>query len=130
MVSVFLEAVKRISVFMIISQTFLHLGIGVKYEKYVKFVISFMIVAQLIFSFSAYFSQKEHIFSSVLKEEYDTQWEDYMQEIEKNFETNQLELKAGWKKDDVTDDEKIEREKKNGSNQKIAIDKIVVSVGR
>ena len=130
MFSVFIEAVKRISVFMIISQTFLHLGIGVKYEKYVKFVISFMVVAQLIFSFSAYFSQKEHIFSSVLKTKYDIQWEDYMQEIEKNFENKQLELKSGWKENNVADNEKIKREKKNSRNQKIVIDKIVVSVGR
>ena len=130
MFSVFLEAVKRISVFMIISQTFLHLGIGVKYEKYVKFVISFMVVAQLIFSFSAYFSQKEHVFSKVLKQEYDMQWEDYMQEIERSFENNQLEWKSEWKENNIADKEKMERENQKDKNRKIVIDKIVVSVGR
>ena len=130
MFSIFFEAVKRICVFMIISQTFLHLGIGVKYAKYVKFVISFMVVAQLIFSFSAYFSQKEHIFSSVLKQEYDAQWEEYMQEIERTFETKQLELKAGGLNNNIFNEEKSEKEEKSGSRHKIIIDKIVVSVGR
>ena len=41
MLSVFIELVKRVGIFVIIGQTILHFGIGKEYEKYMKLVISF-----------------------------------------------------------------------------------------
>ena len=58
------------------------------------------------------------------------QWEDYMQEIERSFENNQLEWKSEWKENNIADKEKMERENQKDKNRKIVIDKIVVSVGR
>ena len=92
---IFIDAVKRMSIFLIISQTIMHFGIGEKYEKYVKFVVSFMLVAQMIFSFGAYFQNKESHFGAFSKQGYYEKWEEYLCEVEKNYEKQQRELEQG-----------------------------------
>lgn len=51
----FIFLVKRIGIFLIIGQTILHFGIGAGYEKYVRVVISFMVVAQLAAGILSFF---------------------------------------------------------------------------
>ncbi|MBR5597892.1 MAG: hypothetical protein IKW30_10850 [Lachnospiraceae bacterium] len=131
MFSLFLDAVKRITIFLIISQTFLHLGIGVKYEKYVKFIISFMVIAQLFFSFGSYLGQKEKFFSSVLTQDYYKQWDEYMDKMEQTYEIKQEEVEKRIEKTNIYVSEEQENEEgteaENDKHHKISIEKIVVS---
>lgn len=129
MFAYFLEAVKRITIFLIISQAFLHLGIGVKYEKYMKLVISVMVVAQLIFSFIAY-AHKDGIFTPVLEEKYYEQWDLYMEEMEKIYEIKEKELEQNITVDDNADKKETENKTTKQNLQKIIIPKIVVSDGK
>lgn len=93
MLSVFFELVKRVGIFMIIGQTILHFGISKEYEKYMKMVISFMVAAQIIFSFGAYFCQ-DSFYTLILdtKEYYET-WDKNRKEIEEALWQHQEELK-------------------------------------
>lgn len=75
---------------MIISQTLLHLGIARKYEKYIRLVISFMVAAQVIFSFAAF--SRVHKKPEVLEEGFMEAWEGEMQEFEKEMEEIQKKI--------------------------------------
>jgi len=84
MVTVFLEMVKKVGIFMIISQTLLHLGIARKYEKYIRLAISFMIAAQMIFSFAAFSKIQNKV--EYQKGNFMEEWEEEMQGFENNME--------------------------------------------
>ena len=90
----FVENLKRLSVFIIVSQTILHFGVGRKFEKYIKLVFSFMIVAQLVFSFIAYFDFEEGIVEFMSQENYYQRIEEYLGELEKEYEVQQSELES------------------------------------
>lgn len=88
MLSVFLEMVKRVGIFIIIGQTILHLGIGKEYEKYMKLVISFMVAAQIVFAFGVCFnSQGAEVWK--WEEEYYENWNRNMKALEEEFQKTQ-----------------------------------------
>jgi len=85
LLSVFLDLVKKVGIFVIIGQTIQHFGISKKYERYVKLVISIMVVAQIVFSFGIYVKQfqKQGIFVS--GSEYRKEWEINMGKVEEKM---------------------------------------------
>lgn len=92
MFSVFMELVKRVGIFVIISQTILHFGISKKYEKYMKLVISFMVAAQIVFAFGGYLGQDEKMGYFMSGEEYLEKWNVNMLEVEERIEESRTEM--------------------------------------
>ena len=93
MFSVFLEEMKQLTVFMIVGQTILHFGVGKKFERYVKLILAFMVVSQLVFSLGSYFSSKSDIWRPLSKQEYYAKWEEYVTELEEKIEKQQSSQK-------------------------------------
>ena len=90
----FVENLKRLSVFIIISQTILHFGVGRKFEKYLKLVFSFMVVAQLVFSIGSYFDFENGLVEFISQEKYYQRLENYMGSMEQEYEVQQKELES------------------------------------
>lgn len=121
MFAVFLENLKRLSVFIIISQTILHFGVGRKYEKYVKLVLSFMVIAQLVFSLTSYFYSGNRLRDGFSKEKYYLQWEEYMKGFEKEYTILQDDFENEIQRKNM-DEEYVEE----GEVESITIEKIVI----
>ena len=119
MFSIFVENLKRLSVFIIVSQTILHFGVGRKFEKYLKLVFSFMIVAQLVFSISAYFEFEEGIVEFISQENYYQRIEEYMGGLEKEYEIQQSELE-----DRLQEIYEVENKSDKGEAGSIRVDRI------
>lgn len=121
MLSLFLENLKRLSIFIIISQTILHFGVGRKFEKYIKLILSFMVVAQLVFAISSYFNLDRGVMRGISKENYYEQWEQYMSALEEEYKIQQssmgqsLSEKFVWREED-----------KEGEKGSIRVDKIEI----
>ena len=115
----FVENLKRLSVFIIVSQTILHFGVGRKFEKYLKLVFSFMIVAQLVFSISAYFEFEEGIVEFLSQENYYQRIEEYMGGLEKEYEIQQSELE-----DRLQEIYEVENKSDKGEAGSIRVDRI------
>ena len=94
MLQLFVENLKRLSVFIIVSQTILHFGVGRKFEKYLKLVFSFMVVAQLVFSIGAYFDFEHGIQEFISQDNYEQRLEEYMGRLEQEYELHQSELES------------------------------------
>ena len=94
MLQMFVENLKRLSVFIIISQTILHFGVGRKFEKYLKLVFSFMVVAQLVFSIGSYFDFENGFVEFISQEKYYQRLESYMGNLEQEYEVQQKELES------------------------------------
>ena len=119
MFSIFVENLKRLSVFIIVSQTILHFGVGRKFEKYLKLVFSFMIVAQLVFSISAYFEFEKGIVEFLSQENYYQRIEEYMGGLEKEYEIQQSELE-----DRLQEIYEVENKSDKGEAGSIRVDRI------
>lgn len=122
MLSLFLENLKRLSVFIVISQTILHFGVGRKYEKYIKLILSFMVVAQLVFAISSYFDlESGFMMRGMAKEKYYEQWEQYMVGLEEEYKLQQSSL-------DQRLEEKYKNNDKNnkGESSGIKVNKIAI----
>ena len=94
MLQMFVENLKRLSVFIIISQTILQFGVGRKFEKYLKLVFSFMVVAQLVFSIGSYFDFENGFAEFISQEKYYQRLESYMGNLEQEYEVQQKELES------------------------------------
>ncbi len=125
MFSVFLELVKRVGIFVIIGQTVLHFGISKEYEKYMKLVVSLMVVAQVIFAFGSYGKKDGTNSFMVSSEEYYERWEENMKELEKEFENRQELLNQNLEQRFQKKDGK-ETEEQGISINEIRIEKIVI----
>ena len=126
MFAVFLEDMKQLTIFMIVGQTILHFGVSKRYEKYVKLILAFMIVAQLVFSIGAYFSSKAAVWKPLSEEEYYEKWEEYAKELENKAISAQTEGEIE-DKDIARKDIGLEEDKEEGENNKIIIDKIWIN---
>lgn len=82
MFQIFLDMSKKVGIFMIISQTLLHMGIAKTYEKYIRLIISFMVAAQIIFSFISFGQIERQDFFTFMKEDFQMQWENKLAEFE------------------------------------------------
>lgn len=124
MLSVFIELVKRVGIFVIIGQTILHFGIGKEYEKYMKLVISFMVVAQIVFAFGVYFNKEQ---SAVWgrKEEYYESWNRNMKALEEEFQKKQLSVSTRLQ-ERFEAQSVMTQEEENNNRSSIRIEKIVV----
>ncbi len=121
MLSLFLENLKRLSVFIVISQTILHFGVGRKYEKYIKLILSFMVVAQLVFAISSYFDLDIGFIRGISKENYYNQWEQYMVGLEEEYKLQQSSL------DQRLEEKYIRKDENNkGENVGIKVEKIAI----
>lgn len=92
MLSVFLELVKKVGIFVIVGQTIQHFGISKKYERYVKLVISIMVVAQVVFAFGIYVKQFQKQGILVSGSEYQKEWEVNMDKVEEKMKDYNLML--------------------------------------
>ncbi|MBQ9990769.1 MAG: stage III sporulation protein AF [Lachnospiraceae bacterium] len=100
MTEIFTDLAKRMVIFLIAGQTFLHFGMGKPYERYVKLTISLMLVAQLVsavFSFLPSFHPgrgenpaKEELIS------FEEQWKSNQEEFEKKLYQQQSRLEKEW----------------------------------
>ena len=121
MFSVFLELVKKVGIFVIIGQTIMHFGIGKKYEKYMKLVISFMVAAQIIFAFGIYLKQDSKVWKEITAEEYLKEWDLSIKELEMQMENSKKE-----KKDALNQVSPKVFEKENMWNGKIKIERVTI----
>ena len=85
MVNIFLEMTKKVGIFMIISQTLMHLGMAKKYEKYIRLVISFMVAAQIIFSFAAFFKIENSAVWEFLERDFQQEWKQEVREFDEQL---------------------------------------------
>ena len=122
MFSVIIEEMKQLTIFMIVGQTILHFGVSKKFERYVKLILAFMVVSQLVFSIGSYFSSKAAIWKPLSKQEYYTKWEDYADELEKKIEEQQTSLEAKIYEENRESVENIE-----GENGSIIIEDICIN---
>lgn len=112
MLSVFLELVKKVGVFVIVGQTIQHFGISKKYERYVKLVISIMVVAQIVFSFGIYVKQLQKQGIWISGSEYRKEWEINMSKVEEKMKEYDLIITQRMK-EEVMD---LERQTLPGEN--------------
>lgn len=115
----FLENLKRLSVFIIISQTILHFGVGRKFEKYLKLVFSFMVVAQLVFSIVSYLDFENGFVEFISQEKYYQRLEEYMGGLEQEYEMQQRELE-----DRLQQIYEVENKNDKGEGNSIKIDRV------
>ena len=119
MLQLFVENLKRLSVFIIVSQTILHFGVGRKFEKYLKLVFSFMVVAQLVFSIGAYFDFEHGIWEFISQDNYEQRLEEYMGRLEQEFEVQQSELESR-----LQQTPEVENKNNKGEANGIRVDRI------
>ena len=114
-------------IFVIIGQTVMHFGISQKYEKYTKLVISFMVMAQIIFTFSVYLKNDNDSWQILSAREYLEKWDINMKEVEDRMEKNREEILLRL-------EEEVSRSGANAisdeglQNNSIIIEKIVVDI--
>lgn len=128
MLSVFLELVKKVGIFVIVGQTIQHFGIGKKYERYVKLVISIMVVAQVVFAFGIYVKQFQKQGILVSGSEYQKEWEVNMDKVEEKMKDYNLMLTQRME-ENVLDLEKqtlYEENEKKEEHSGIHIEKITL----
>ena len=130
MLSVFLELGKKIGIFVIVGQTIQHFGISKKYERYVKLVISIMVVAQVIFSFGIYVKQFQRQGILVSGSEYKKKWEINMDKVEEKMRDYNLMITKRME-EEVSDLEKqkeisYEENEKKEESYGIHVEKITI----
>ena len=116
---IFLENLKRLTIFIVISKTILHFGIGKKFEKYLKLILSFMVVAQLVFAIGSCFHSNRGIMEGMTIEGYYARWEEYMQVLDEEYEKGQSTLEDKMLHKKTTYEEKEEK-------KSIIIEKVVI----
>ncbi len=118
-----LEVIKRIGIFIIVSQMILHFGIGRKYETYMKLVVSIMVVAQMIFSFGFYVEQNEEEGFIMSEEEYYESWNENLKRMEESLKKEQKDMKFQIKENVM---EENQQQQEMESAARIQIEKIVI----
>ena len=129
MAEVFIGLVKKIVIFLVAGQTILHFGMGKQYERYVKLIISLMVVVQLLSAGFGFFSPgkerellagEERMISS-----FEERWKRNMEEFEERLYQKQEEFEGGWRKQDLQPQETEAGEAQTGQNQ-IIIEEIKI----
>lgn len=88
----FFQSIKQIGIFMICAQVILHFKPSVKYEKYLKLLLSVMILVQILIPIINFFSGNSSADFYLLIEELQT-------EIDKNME--QLEIESAISEENI-----------------------------
>ena len=101
MAEIFIHLVKQMVIFLIAGQTILHFGIGRQYERYVRLILSLMLVTQLLSAAVSILpaGQELDIWGSGkgIRESFRSDWEDNMEQFEKKLYQKQEELED-WQK--------------------------------
>ena len=101
MAEIFIHLVKQMVIFLIAGQTILHFGIGRQYERYVRLILSLMLVTQLLSAAVSILpaGQELDIWGSGkgIRESFRSGWEDNMEQFEKKLYQKQEELED-WQK--------------------------------
>ena len=124
MTDIFLEFIKRVGIFVIIGQTILHFGIGKKYEKYMKLIISFMVAAQIVSAFGAYLKKEQTALREWGAEDVYENWNRNMKVLEEEFQEKQTELSRNLQK--RLEKKETEQAKEEENYGGIKIEKIVI----
>lgn len=125
MLLVFLELVKKVGVFVIIGQTIQHFGISKKYEKYMKFMISIMVVAQITFAFGIYIKQFRERGIIMSGSEYMKEWEANMEKVEEGIKEYNVQLTQSLEAEFKEAEEQMYPDK-NEESSKVYVEKIVI----
>ena len=121
MFSVILEEMKQLTIFMIVGQTILHFGVSKKFERYVKLILAFMVVSQIVFSVGSFFPSKSHVWKPLSKQEYYAKWEEYVTELEEKIEKQQTSLERKMYEESAESIEHIEE------NRSVIIEDICIN---
>ncbi|MGL5259188.1 MAG: hypothetical protein ACRC7V_03680 [Lachnospiraceae bacterium] len=95
MMNEWLEEIKRISIFIIIAQVFVRLGVGSTYEKYLKFTVNFLVFSQVV---SMMFGIFKVDFNDLFYDKLNTYYEEsniFSIELEKELEDISIILDKG-----------------------------------
>ena len=125
MLLVFLELVKKVGIFVIIGQTIQHFGISKKYEKYMKFMISIIVVAQITFAFGIYIKQFKNRGIFMSGSEYRNEWETNMKKVEEKITEYNLLLTQSLEKEFEESEYQTNDDKKEESGG-IYVEKIII----
>lgn len=109
---------------MIIGQTILHFGIGIKYEKYMKLMISFMVAAQIVSAFGTYLKRGQASQWEWKQEEVYENWNRNMKVLEEEFQEKQMELSQNLQQ--RLEKQEAEQQKEDNNYEGIKIEKIVI----
>ena len=128
MLSVFLELVKKVGIFVIVGQTIQHFGISKKYERYVKLVISIMVVSQIVFSFGIYVKQFQKQGFFVSGSEYRKEWEINMDKVEEKMKDYNLMITQRMEEEvwDLEEQRLYEENVKKEESYGINVEKIII----
>lgn len=140
MVNDFLQDLKQVGIFLIIGQTILHFRPGKQYEKYMRLMISMMIMSQLMIPIFSIFDQEIGATMNEYLAQYQEELKAFegMQEIsteailEMNQENYNIFLEEA--QEEVGEvvkvqEEVVEEHKSEEEDMVIAIDKIEVIMG-
>lgn len=95
----FLQTIKQIGIFMICAQAILHFKPSAKYEKYLKLLISVMVLVQLLVPVVDFFSGQE-------QEVFFQRMEEIQAEIDREME--QLEIENAINEENILKETKLE----------------------
>lgn len=124
---IFVEMVKKVGIFIIVGQTLLHFGVGKRYEKYYKLIISLMVVSLLVSGFGAFIQSGKELgirkaFTSG-KEEYYESWKQYTKRFEEKVLSGQKEIEQRLEKEVLEkkeeNDEKSNQIEKKGTQENV-----------
>lgn len=126
MLSVFLDLVKRMGIFVIIGQTIQHFGISKKYERYMKLVISIMVAAQIVFAFGVYSKQFQKQGFFVNEDEYRKEWEVNMSEVEEKIKNYNRMMTRRMEEEILNCEEQAVTEENVSQEDRIYVEKIII----
>lgn len=103
MAEVFIGLVKQMVIFLIAGQTILRFGMGKAYERYIKLIISLMVIAQFISVLFGLFPSagEKEVWAS--KEQlvlsFEERWAENIKDFERRLTDKHQQLEGEWKKD-------------------------------
>lgn len=129
---IFIDMVKNVGIFMVVAQTLLHFGVGKRYEKYLKLIISLMVVSLLVSGFGALLKSEKELGITKIWKMGQSEYYEFWQKNRKNFEEKvvlkQKEIEKHLENDIIGQDVKEEKQKheKEQPAAKIKIDTIKI----
>jgi len=127
-----MEFLRQISIFLLLGQMILHFAPGEKYEKYIKMLLGFMLIAQFaapLLSLGnkdrmAEYENNREIFTKKMEEALETvdeKWFLYNEQIEQQIEKELEDAQAVLR-------EQRKQEEEDGQEEKIEVDAVRIEV--
>lgn len=121
---IFLEVLKKVTVFMIIGKTILNLGVGKEFEKYIKSIMAFMVILQIWAGINSTLQVGWRENEKGDKGDFYSSWEEEMKDFEQKLRLQQKEIEANWKEKQPLEEEVKEEEMEE--KKRIQIEKIKI----